>query len=134
MSKPVTQQLSLTFEVSLPDKLSAASDRLDKLSPLYSGDLLENNRIRGIVYQAGLEWVCTGIVFLNGVEEVHLQELLQPWQWKKPTYQNSQSCRDAYGSIYVGRAIKYRKIQYVIGERRLKLVKDETEAKKLSSP
>lgn len=134
MSKPVIQQLSLTFEVSLPDKLSAASDRLDKLSPLYSGDLLENNRIRGIVYQAGLEWVCTGIVSLNGVEEVHLQELLQPWQWKKPTYQNSQCCRDAYGSIYVGRAIKYHKTHYVIGERRLKLVRDEIEAKKLSSP
>jgi hypothetical protein len=133
MSKPIIQQLSLTFEVNLPNKLIEAAERLDKVSTLYSGDLLENNRIRGIVYQAGLEWVCTGVVFLNGVKEVDLQQLLQDWQWAKPTYQNSQRCRDAYGSIYVGRAIKHRKVLYVLGEQRLKLVKDETAAKKRAS-
>jgi hypothetical protein len=133
MGESIIEQLSLTFEVNLPDNLIAASDRLERVSPLYSGDLLDSNRIRGIVHESGLEWVCTGIIFLDGVKEVHLQELLRPCQWTRVTYQNSQRCRDAYGSIYVGRAITHRKVQYVVGERRLKLVKDETAAKKRSS-
>lgn len=116
------QQLSLTLEFNLPNKLSASLDILEKVSNLYSADLLDRNRIRGIVSYAGLEWVCTGCQYHYGIKVVYLQRLLRPNQWICETYTNSRSCREANGCIYVGRLIIHRGVQYVIAEQRLELL------------
>lgn len=121
------QQLSLAFQCELPKALSAKTSLLEKIANLYSADILDKNRIRGIVSHSGLQWVCTGCVYHHGIEAVHLKELLPPDHWNKETYLDARSCRDATGCIYQGRLITHRNVKYVMGERKLELFRENTE-------
>jgi len=117
-------QLSLLFQAHLLPELPANPQMLAKASALYSGDLLVSNKIRGIVFYAGLEWVCTGILCHYGIDSVDLQELLHPYQWLGDTHTNPSE-RTGGQSFYEGRQITYRRQTYVIGDRRLKLRSQE---------
>ena len=117
-------QLSLSFQTHLPPELPANTQMLAKASAIYSGDLLVNNKIRGIVFYAGLEWVCTGVLYRDGIERVDLQELLHPYQWLRDTHTNPSE-RTGGQSFYEGRQITYHGHSYVIGDRRLKLLSQE---------
>jgi hypothetical protein len=106
---------------------------LEETSLLYSGDrLAEGPRVRGMLALAGAQWVVIGGWGLGErVREVRAEEVVPRARydgpiWKRGKYRNEYA---APHDFYVGRLVVWRKKEWVLVRRSLRLVKAETPPK-----
>ncbi len=95
---------------------------LQEVRKLYSGDrLAEGPRVRGILPLAGSTWIITGS---SGGWEVRGEEIIPRATytgriWEMPKRYGEYTGPDDY---YLGRLVRWRKEEWIIVERRLRLV------------